>query len=111
MPRRWWPFVVVAVLALAVVLARLAIDRPLESGTHVVRYGYPLWFLEAETTLSPSPGWNGTVALNPWEYPTETHLGRLLASWVIVAALPLAVLWWIERRRGTEKVIRRRSRA
>jgi hypothetical protein len=97
--RRWWPFAVVAALSLAGVLATLAIARPLQSGTRIVHYGYPLWFVEAETTLTPPEGWKGTVQLNPWEYPTETNVGRLVVSWLVVAALPLTGVWWYERRR------------
>jgi hypothetical protein len=114
-PRRWWPYVVVAVVALVGVLGTLAIARPPDRSSSrlelaIAHYGYPLWFVEAELTFPvPSSGTNPAVTLNPWEYPTETDWGRLLLSWLAVAAMPLALVWWYERRRSSVTRLNRRK--
>ncbi len=108
-PHHWWPYVVVAVVALLGVLATLAIaqtpDRsssPLELAT--AHYGYPLWFVEAELTFPvTASGPNPAVTLNPWEYPMQTNLWRLLVCWLLVASVSLALVYLVQIRRNNSR--------
>ncbi len=112
--RRGWPHLGVATLALVAIVSTLAIARGPDRSTSrfelaTAHYGYPLWFVEAELPSSRASGPNPAVRLNPWEYPTKTDYSRLLLSWVAVAAMPLALVWWYERRRSSGTTVDRRK--
>ena len=104
---------VVAAIAFVGTLSTLAIAQPAqqgidtERGLGTARFGYPIHFLEAELTFNPERG--ESVELNPWEYPTETDLPRFLASWLLVASVPAALVYLAQVRRS--RTSRRKSGA
>ena len=93
-PTRVWPYGVVAAIAFVGTLSTLAIAQPAqqgidtERGLGTARFGYPIHFLEAGLTF------------NPEEYPTETDLPRFLASWLLVASVPAALVYLAQVRRS-----------
>ena len=112
-PTRIWPYGVVAAIAFVATMSTLAIAQPAQRGIGAerdlgtARYGYPIRFVDAELPFIPHA--RESVALNPWEYPTETDLPRFLASWLLVASIPAALIYFAQVRRS--RTIRRKSGA
>jgi hypothetical protein len=100
----------VAVVALAGVLATLLVARPIDWKTKTAHYGAPLWFVATDMSAygpAPPAAREHAVPFNPLENPARLRPDRFVASYLVFAGPPAALLWlagrWRSRRRRVSR--------
>jgi hypothetical protein len=81
---------VVVLFGVAFIGALATLALPIEAtpeNARAAHFGYPIFFVTADTGLTPPAGWHGNVQYDPNEYPTDFHWDRFAIDWALVAGL------------------------
>jgi hypothetical protein len=90
----------IVVLALVVAISTVAITPSVSRREWPsVGYGYPFHFVRSNADWMPPPRKATEVPFNPWENPTRVDDAMLIASVVVIAAIPLGLRGFFDLRR------------